>query len=90
MRLPPQWIQYFNEAELAAEFRHCLRDLGRAAKLISAGWFVTAPFTEYIESFPGTRFIVGISAHERRRKSVPVGKLWRSFSPENLAGAIGR
>jgi transcriptional regulator with XRE-family HTH domain len=26
----PQWIQYFNEAELAAEFGHCLRDLGRA------------------------------------------------------------
>jgi tetratricopeptide (TPR) repeat protein len=26
----PQWIQYFNEAELAAEFGHCMRDLGRA------------------------------------------------------------
>jgi transcriptional regulator with XRE-family HTH domain len=26
----PQWILYFNEAELAAEFGHCLRDLGRA------------------------------------------------------------
>ncbi len=26
----PQWIRYFNEAELAAEFGHCLRDLGRA------------------------------------------------------------
>src|ERR1019366_5439167 len=27
----PDWISYFDEAELAAEFGHCLRDLGRAA-----------------------------------------------------------
>jgi transcriptional regulator with XRE-family HTH domain len=27
----PEWIKYFDEAELAAEFGHCLRDLGRAA-----------------------------------------------------------
>jgi hypothetical protein len=26
----PPWIRYFNEAELAAEFGHCMRDLGRA------------------------------------------------------------
>ena len=26
----PDWIRYFDEAELAAEFGHCLRDLGRA------------------------------------------------------------
>lgn len=26
----PAWIRYFNEAELAAEFGHCFRDLGRA------------------------------------------------------------
>ena len=26
----PAWFQYFNEAELAAEFGHCFRDLGRA------------------------------------------------------------
>ena len=26
----PQWIRYFNEAELAAEFGHCMLDLGRA------------------------------------------------------------
>jgi transcriptional regulator with XRE-family HTH domain len=26
----PDWIQYFNESELSAEFGHCLRDLGRA------------------------------------------------------------
>ncbi len=28
----PLWIQYFNEAELSAEFGHCLRDLGRPAQ----------------------------------------------------------
>jgi transcriptional regulator with XRE-family HTH domain len=28
----PQWIQYFDEAELSAEFGHCLRDLGRPAQ----------------------------------------------------------
>jgi tetratricopeptide (TPR) repeat protein len=27
----PGWIRYFDEAELAAEFGHCLRDLGRVA-----------------------------------------------------------
>jgi hypothetical protein len=27
----PDWFQYFNEAELSAEFGHCLRDLNRAA-----------------------------------------------------------
>ena len=26
----PEWIRYFDEAELAAEFGHCMRDLGRA------------------------------------------------------------
>ena len=25
----PEWIRYFDEAELSAEFGHCLRDLGR-------------------------------------------------------------
>ena len=27
----PEWIRYFDEAEFAAEFGHCLRDLGRPA-----------------------------------------------------------
>jgi hypothetical protein len=27
----PHWIRYFDEAELSAEFGHCLRDLGRAS-----------------------------------------------------------
>src|SRR6185369_2031165 len=27
----PEWIRYFDEAELSAEFGHCFRDLGRAA-----------------------------------------------------------
>ncbi|WP_238429015.1 hypothetical protein [Frankia nepalensis] len=27
----PAWISYLDEAELSAEFGHCLRDLGRAA-----------------------------------------------------------
>ena len=27
----PGWIRYFDEPEMAAEFGHCLRDLGRAA-----------------------------------------------------------
>ena len=26
----PEWIRYFNESELSAEFAHCMRDLGRA------------------------------------------------------------
>jgi hypothetical protein len=27
----PGWFQYFDEAELSAEFGHCMRDVGRAA-----------------------------------------------------------
>jgi hypothetical protein len=30
----PEWIQYFNESELSAEFGHCMRDLGRAKDAI--------------------------------------------------------
>jgi hypothetical protein len=30
----PAWIRYFDEAELAAEFGHCLRDLGRASDAV--------------------------------------------------------
>jgi hypothetical protein len=30
----PAWIHYFDDAELSAEFGHCLRDLGRAADAI--------------------------------------------------------
>jgi transcriptional regulator with XRE-family HTH domain len=26
----PEWIRYFNESELSAEFGHCMRDLGRS------------------------------------------------------------
>ena len=31
----PEWIRYFNESELSAEFGHCMRDLGRAGDAIS-------------------------------------------------------
>lgn len=30
----PEWIRYFNETELAAEFGHCMRDLGRSSDAI--------------------------------------------------------
>jgi hypothetical protein len=30
----PGWFQYFDEAELSAEFGHCMRDLGRAADAV--------------------------------------------------------
>jgi hypothetical protein len=30
----PAWIRYFDESELAAEFGHCLRDLGRASDAV--------------------------------------------------------
>jgi len=30
----PEWIQYFTESELSAEFGHCMRDLGRACDAI--------------------------------------------------------
>jgi hypothetical protein len=31
----PDWITYFDDAELSAEFSHCFRDLGRPAAAIS-------------------------------------------------------
>jgi hypothetical protein len=31
----PEWMRYFDEAELAAEFAHCFRDLGRNADAIA-------------------------------------------------------
>jgi transcriptional regulator with XRE-family HTH domain/tetratricopeptide (TPR) repeat protein len=31
----PQWIRYFDESELSAEFGHCMRDLGRATDAVS-------------------------------------------------------
>lgn len=31
----PEWINYFDEAELAAEFGHCFRDLGQARQATS-------------------------------------------------------
>jgi transcriptional regulator with XRE-family HTH domain len=30
----PEWIRYFNESEISAEFGHCMRDLGRAGDAI--------------------------------------------------------
>jgi hypothetical protein len=30
----PDWIKYFDDAELSAEFGHCLRDLGRPADAV--------------------------------------------------------
>lgn len=30
----PEWIRYFNESELSAEFGHCMRDLGRTGDAI--------------------------------------------------------
>jgi hypothetical protein len=44
----PEWFQYFDDAELAAEFGHCLRDLGRAQA-------ATRYATQSIGSTCGTR-----------------------------------
>jgi len=48
----PAWIQYFDESELAAEFGHCLRDLGRAADAVgyasqSASLLVATPAQDW-------------------------------------------
>jgi transcriptional regulator with XRE-family HTH domain len=48
----PEWIRYFNESELSAEFGHCMRDLGRSSdailhagsSLASAGEFARSDF----------------------------------------------
>lgn len=47
----PEWIRYFDEAELAAELGHCNRDLGRAAKATDwAGRALTSASGEHARS----------------------------------------
>jgi tetratricopeptide (TPR) repeat protein len=47
----PDWIQYFDEAELAAELGHCNRDLGRAAHATSyAAQSLGAASGDYLRS----------------------------------------
>jgi hypothetical protein len=47
----PEWIQYFDDAEMAAEFGHCNRDLGRAVDASTyASQSLVSTTGEYIRS----------------------------------------
>lgn len=47
----PEWIQYFDDAEMAAEFGHCNRDLGRAVVASTyAEQSLTAASGDYVRS----------------------------------------
>lgn len=47
----PEWIQYFDDAEMAAEFGHCNRDLGRAVRATSyASQSLGSATGEYLRS----------------------------------------
>ncbi len=46
----PEWIRYFNDSELSAEFAHCMRDLGRAGEAIEHAGNSLRPFGEFARS----------------------------------------
>ena len=46
----PEWIQYFNESELSAEFGHCMRDLGRAGDAVQHAGNGLGSFGEFARS----------------------------------------
>ncbi len=46
----PEWIRYFNESEVSAEFGHCMRDLGRAGDAIQHAGNGLAPSGEFARS----------------------------------------
>jgi len=46
----PEWIRYFNESELSAEFGHCMRDLGRSTDAIQHAGHGLATSGEFARS----------------------------------------
>jgi hypothetical protein len=46
----PEWIRYFNESELSAEFGHCMRDLGRSSDAIQHAGSGLAASGEFVRS----------------------------------------
>ena len=46
----PEWIRYFNESELSAEFGHCMRDLGRSDDAIQHAGNSLAASGEFVRS----------------------------------------
>jgi transcriptional regulator with XRE-family HTH domain len=46
----PEWIRYFNESEVSAEFGHCMRDLGRASDAIQHAGNGLGPSGEFARS----------------------------------------
>jgi len=58
----PQWLIYFDEAELAAEFAHCFRDLGRGADAEKwARQSVAASESFYVRSLSFCRTVLATS-----------------------------
>jgi tetratricopeptide (TPR) repeat protein len=46
----PEWIRYFNQSELSAEFGHCMRDLGRAGDAIAHAGNALGAFGDFARS----------------------------------------
>ncbi len=53
----PEWADYFDESELAAEFAHCHRDLGRSTHAVT---FATHALTTTSGQFPRSDFFVSM------------------------------
>jgi transcriptional regulator with XRE-family HTH domain len=51
----PEWMAYFDEAELAAELSHCFKDLGQATPAAS---YATQSLAPSADSSPRSRFFV--------------------------------
>lgn len=55
----PEWLQYFDAAELAAEFAHCYRDLGDAPRAIEyAGLAIDTHDPMYVRSISFCRTVL--------------------------------
>lgn len=79
----PEWIRYFDEAELAAELGHCFRDLGRGAEAITQLEAQPADPSEPVRS---DIFVTMV----RAESYAAVGELERACATATEALEIGR
>jgi hypothetical protein len=86
----PGWFQYFNEAELPAEFGHCLRDLSRAKDAADyAGHSVGTADGKFVRSDLFATMVLAdsyLAAGNRNRRATPP---WPRSRPGSRSGPGG-
>jgi hypothetical protein len=64
----PDWISYFDDAELSAEFSHCFHDLGRASEALTYSKRAlsgASPRSDFFVKMIGARSLVGTTGSTR-------------------------